>query len=514
MDILKELVEVVNREKIRRIELLTDLPSDALLNQLYQAISDGKFSNDEEASAHFYNGDGRSSAYANLKARLKKRLYNHLFFIDTKKPSYTNRQQAYYEAFRYWAAAKILLGKNARNASVELSYKIWKKAKAFEFTELCMDIAHTLRLHYGGRAGDTRQFEFFNKEYKRYYALYGAENEAEEAYSRIMLDYVHSKASRKDKQAEIRRMFEHLQSYCEHYDSYRLMLYVFLVELAQYSVVNEVENTIAVARRMVQYFEKKEYEASMPLTAGYYQLAYCYLQLGDYVKGRKALEACTNLVEEGTFNWFKYQEHLVLLALRTGKYQEGFEQFQKVRDQSRFSFQSSHIQEYWAILEAYLYYLQLIQAINKEEKTRVRFRLGRFLNEVPIYSQDKQGVNIAILIVQILILLVKKQFIDVVARIEAIEKYCSRHLLQDETRRSYYFIKMLLQIPEAGFHREAVWRKTQYYRKQLEKHSLREAGPSLHSEFIPYEQIWAQLQQYLPDCIPRNYRSRTQKKKS
>lgn len=64
----------------------------------------------------------------------------------------------------------------------------------------------------------------------------------------------------------------------------------------------------------------------------------------------------------------------------------------------------------------------------------------RFLNDVPIFSKDKRGMNIPILIFHILYLILTKRYNDVIDRIVRIEKYTTRYLKKDDNYRSNCFI--------------------------------------------------------------------------
>ncbi len=49
---------------------------------------------------------------------------------------------------------------------------------------------------------------------------------------------------------------------------------------------------------------------------------------------------------------------------------------------------------------------------------------------------------------------------------------------------------MLLQIPQAAFHREAVARKTERYYKMLRSMPLETAQQPHETEIVPYEALW------------------------
>ncbi len=78
----------------------------------------------------------------------------------------------------------------------------------------------------------------------------------------------------------------------------------------------------------------------------------------------------------------------------------------------------------------------------------------------------------------------------VIDRVESLNLYCYRYLRKDDTYRSNCFIKMLLQLPKANFHREAVVRKTEkLYNKLIENPSNLSMQAS-EIEIMPYEMLW------------------------
>ncbi len=146
--------------------------------------------------------------------------------------------------------------------------------------------------------------------------------------------------------------------------------------------------------------------------------------------------------------------------------------------------------ESWKISEAYLLYLLYVGRVSSNSEKAFSFRIAKFLNEVPIFSKDKKGMNIPILIVQILFTIAQQRYDLAIMRMDSIEKYCARYLRKDDTYRSNLFIKMLLCIPQAGFHRVAVSRRAAKYRDLLLKHPLEYANQGHQIEVIPYEVLW------------------------
>ncbi|MEM9527809.1 MAG: hypothetical protein AAGA31_14435, partial [Bacteroidota bacterium] len=118
------------------------------------------------------------------------------------------------------------------------------------------------------------------------------------------------------------------------------------------------------------------------------------------------------------------------------------------------------------------------------------FRINRFLNSTPIYSKDKRGMNVAILSLQIIFYIQKKQYDVAIERIDAIEKYCSRYLYQEDTIRAYYFIRLLLTIPKASFNPSLVMHYAKKRLKALKEVDTFAGNPFHKTEILPYEKLW------------------------
>jgi hypothetical protein len=90
-----------------------------------------------------------------------------------------------------------------------------------------------------------------------------------------------------------------------------------------------------------------------------------------------------------------------------------------------------------------------------------KFSIGKFINETPVYSKDKRGHSITILVLQILFLLQRKKYGEVLDKMDALNMYCYRYLRKGHTFHSNCFIKMVLEIPKGYFNRTAATRKAQ-----------------------------------------------------
>ena len=491
---LMELSQIVTKTKLNTLELPGILGhKNSKLQQFYDLILDGRFREDEDASLFFYAKEKVDPAYQKLRKTLKDRLTNLLFLIDLDAPAYTDRQKAYYECYKEWAAAKILYGKSARIAATSLSRKILKIVRKYEFTELKVDICHTLRLYYGTIEGDVKMFQQYNEEFNASVQLWLEENRAEELYIMLIIGFINSKSTKKDFQETAKAYHQQLLPALEKFDSHQLHFYTRLIEVAIYTSVNDYVNTLKVCTEAIAFFEQKEFTANTALNVFQYEKLICYLQLRQFDEAITTADLCLNYLEEGTFNWFKLYELYFLVYMHSACYACAAEKLKTALEHPAFNKLPENIQETWKIFEAYIFFLETIGLLENngtEGPQHKNFRMTKFLNEMRVFSKDKQGMNIPILMLEILMAIGKKQYSELIDRLEAIDKYRRRYLNGTEIERTNLFLKMLLQLPKNGFQKDLIVTKTQDYLKALDVLPIEIANQAHEIEIIPYEKLW------------------------
>ncbi len=496
METLKEIINVIGRHRVKNIEIIGMSSSrSSKLNELYNGIQSGLFSNDEEAIKHFYGEKSRDSkTYKKLKKRLQKRLINTIFFIDVNQPSYNEIQKAYYSSYKDWAAVKILLGKFARRTAIPIAKRILKNAMKFEFSDLALDVARVLRTHYGAIEINQKKYDKYNSYVKKYSELLNAELIAEEYYQKIVSSYNLSKSDNHEIEKLAIKYTKELKKYTTYLQSYRLNLNAFLTFALRFQIVNDYKNMQNECEKAVHFFEKKKYQASKnAIFLFLFKNLACCVQLKEFEKGEIIAKRCLQQLNEGIRNWFITLEQYLLLSLHTNNLIQAFEIFRKASENKNFDKLYDSESENWRVFEAYLHYFLSIDAIKIPdiEKQKLKpFRLSRFLNDMPVHSKEKRRRNIPILIIHVLFLLQKKDYEKVIDRVESLNLYCYRYLRKDDTFRSNCFIKMLLQLPKANFHREAAIRKTEKLYNKLVENPSNISMQASEIEIMPYEMLW------------------------
>jgi len=488
MRTLKELAQIVKGINLYSKDLLiVDNKRNSKVQQYYEKILSEDFQTDADAALFFYNETPSHSRYKSLKYNLRNVLINTLFFYESK-----DKSNDYLNATLYCSknllASKLLLGLSVKNAGIDLCQKVLRKALEVEYTEYIVAASKSLRVSIGANQGDLEKFNHYNNIYKEQKKILDAESLAEEYYYLLVLPYAKSKEKREDTYSLAKEYQQQLMPLLEKYTSPRLHMFGRIIEVIGYLAVSNHEMVAKLCKEAYTFFKEKRYNYYTPIKMFVHNELISCIQLKDFQQGEEAIKKTLAITRSGGHNWYINQELYLLLALHSKKYDKAYHILYDAISSKAFSKVRFYNKERWEIHKVYIDFLIFIKKITVVEKGR--FRIGKFLNSVPTYSKDKRGLNIPILIAQLLFMIAKKDYDQAIDRFEAIKKYVSRYVGKDHNLRSNCFINMLLQIPAASFHKAGVIRKAQKYYDTLLATPLDVAGQSEEIEIIPYEDLW------------------------
>ena len=272
---------------------------------------------------------------------------------------------------------------------------------------------------------------------------------------------------------------------------YRIKQLIYSIKIIKGYADCDFERIIQYCKEAIQLFTQPDC---------YFQwYRFYYLQkkipaliaLGQYEEAKNTAKMAATLVQRGKLNW-----HIIIIqrleaCFHSGEYQEAYDLY---KAQVKYGCRYPHISEYWYIIRGYLYFFIQVGRIQPYQEER--FNLGRFLNETPAYSQDKTGVNINILLIQILVQMQRGQFGRIIDRVESLQAYARAHTRSRYTLRANIFIKMILKMESASFHRAATERKTAKLWEKLQATPL-SRGQSVAVEIVPYSILWQEMMHLL-----------------
>ena len=501
MDKLIQIIRRFDNYKIRHIDVLNNQESTSRETRLYQQIQKGKINSDDEASRFLFGKDAHKglAKYRTFKAVFKKRVLNTLLFIDGTNPDLDEYQQATYEINREWMGIRTIFKNNMSAVAIPLAEQLLFDVFKYEYAEVAVPLINCLKYGIAMR-GDKKQYAKYQNLYNLYLDMWLAEQKASEYHDLLRMEYVKT-AECKPYMADIARAyFEELKPYMDKHNSAVLHTWGRSIEIYMYSTISDYKNLLDVAERAVAFFYAKPYEIKTPVSIFLHQKMIALMMMRRYPEAIEAIEETLKLRVVGSFNWFKAQESKVSLLLRMHHFTEGYAIYKSVTTMPEFDKVLEGMnKEMWMLFNAYFHLLHKLGKaphlpFNEEDKN---FRIKHLLNNTPTFDSDKNGMHLALLILDICFSMSLRQQSDLIDRIEAIEKFLNRHT--DKTDPSYRFNKfgrMLLEIPKSGFIRSVLEQRTEILLEDL-KSVPYDFGESMYrSEPIGLEEMWG----WLLDC--------------
>lgn len=496
---LQEIIRIIGRKRIKRVEIFNEsgnLDRNNLYYRMYRGIRDGIYRTDEEAAEDLFGCDPSDKRYQMLKSRVNKRLLNNLLFLHNPTSNY---EQAMYYTNRNLVAAKFLMINGGRTSSGSLLKSTLNKARQYSLTEVELECLRILRSQ-ASFLGEVSEYEKYNERFLYVKQLLDAEYFAEECYQKLIIHFAQSSASKPELAEEADGYVQKLKKLTENFHSHSLMLHFFRVRVVASGISMDYENVYKACEDAEKYLKTRP-QLSQNARLGEFALhrMIAAMHMGDYRKGKENADQCLNYFKYGSNNWIIFLEYYFLLCMHTGNYSKALEIYRDVTSHPRFDTLERNRLEKWKIFEGFLRYMAAdINFQEMEDDTfSSRFNIFKFLNEVPIYSRDKRGLNIAILILQVLFLLDRKDFDGIMSRTEALKVYCSRYLKRDENYRSNCFLKMVITMEKKDFDMEETQKISSKYLKKLQTARFSYDGNLANLEIIPYEQLWTSIMKKL-----------------
>lgn len=480
---LKALTKIITPDKIAKIDLFKP-PSTSpnQLHQLYQGIRSGQFLDDQTAANHFFPANEyQSQYYWTLKSRLETQLLNTLIFLEPM-PHETDIQKAHYQCYKTLAVVHQLRARGIQDAAAKQARKALKKALQYDFTLVVFDMANYLQYYYAHLIGDQTKFKKYAEIAKKYQAQLHAEQTAQQYMLEISVHFAQSKTIDPELLLLAKSYIEPLEALLPKFDSNRLHLYTYNLLIMTYEMEANHRKVIATCNRAIDFFTQKT--NAVPASANFifqFKKIPAATLLQDFQTAQSNINAALQDLRPNIRNWHIVLQHQAILGFHAQQLSltaDALDAYQKHKKRP-----NPNLREQWDILEAYYKFMT----------QDTKFRLPRFLNNVPTYSKDKRGHNINILIVQILFLLQSERYDQVQDRIRSLLDYSKRHLRVNEDFRSNCFIKLLTTLPAGGFHLKRILPRAKKYLTKLKSLPLKNAKQPFELEIIPYEMLWAEI---------------------
>lgn len=503
--VLKDLFGFLVKTGFNHDEFVVDLEND-VLKTIIEGIKSDHWKTDQEASLAIFKRKS-DKQYNQCKRQLRDKLVHAILISEVPKQKQNSELATQFiNANRLYVAHNILIAKNHSTAASYLGEILIAQSIRYGFTEFAIKIAQHLIEYYSISNLDKKKVEYYKSVIAEFTLAITWENKTVITYSQMMNLFI-KELSPGTKAIAIADEFKiNAQPIVHKVISNKFHIHYYLIIIFRHIAAQDFKSMDLAAQNGLNYFRSLKLRMFRTENIFLKKRVEANLSLGNIDLCQKLLNEILSQTKEYNSNWFNTLEIQVIILIHQNKYDKAIQEFQKGRKHKAYDTISPITKKRWGLLEAYINFLQ--RTISTSDKpTMSRYKINKFINETPVFSEDKKGRNIQLIIAQLLFYILDKNWDRMEEKIEALQKYGSRYLRKNDLFRSQVFIKMLLEIPKRMYHPEAIIRHTAKYRKRLE-----EIAPNIDLngstlEVIPYEHLWELI---LPNIVPPKY-TRTKK---
>ena len=487
MEDLRKLVQIVTSRGQKSFPLIEiKAKGNSKEADLFIKIKKGELKTDEEAAKNLYNCDPDDYRVKMLKSRLRKKLLNHLFFLDFSDERLKISHRYEQECLSLLFQGRTLMNVGEHKISAKLLQNALKLAEEVEITSTIITCLENLLINYSLTFNSNLYYKT-SKELEKYRKLAACENEAEGLYYTARLELNKSVLSKRKFLPTLKTTLERLHELWKTTNSASIFDYYYILNIIMQESTGNYEQILELTSLSESLLSKgKINKKRFDSRFNKFIMVYAYLRVKDYDKGLAFAEANIEAFNRSTNNWFAFMENYMLLAMHAGRYELAARIYDEATENSFFKKISINAQERWMLYSSYLYF------VNPSKELLKKSYFKKLLSSIPEYSKDKQGFNVAILVLQFLYH-VQQRNLDVLGNlIESVKKYAGRHLRENFSQRSLYFFKLLVLVVKADLDYVEALQKGKVLYEGIQATPV-PGDAYAEIEIIPYEQLWTIL---------------------
>ena len=500
MQLLRDIAEVVTRYRQTDRGEEQFFAADSKCAQLFRCAAtaeqapaaDETCDHDARAAMLIYGTAPTARPYITLKSEVMRHAQRMLLFLDVRRFPLSSRGRAIYRCERRRLVQDLLLRCGAHAPAEALAAALRREAGKHELWRIAVSACNVLRRR-AALDGDEARFEALTREINDCLEVDGAEVEARAMAESIIVRFSRSAAPDFSLAREAREYRRQLEMHCRRRSSYTLRMYCHRLHLLEYEIVQDYAGVLRVCGEFDAWLAESGHASNARRTELHLTRLYCCLFLRKYERGRRHVRESLGELTEGDYNWFALLELNFLLEMHAGDYRAAAGVYRRATARRRQLAAYPQRLEKWRIFEAYLRFACEVGRIDIPEPESLfakKFNIYGFMNDLPVFSRDKRGYNVAITIAHFLFLLRYREFDALLDRAAVLESYNSTWLRQRSHARSHCFVRLLLTVLYRNFDAADIQRRAGKHLDRLVAIKPLYDGAIDGVEVIPYEHLW------------------------
>ncbi len=463
-------------EVLRDIAKLSNYrPNNGLKLELFSLANEQHFGR-LEAAAHFEK-QGKKGQFLVVYKRLKDALLEGI-----TDDSFKNLPTSSQIKFRLWKKhlqTKILILAGRKTAGIKLAIETITIAEKLDQFEIVQSLCKRLIQHYSSIQPNFQKFHKYQTKLNHASAILYDEMKAISVYYDLILCYNKGKSIN-----HLPTAISELKLIALNNNHYKFRFYYYSIINIYAQITNEQEKVIHNNRKAYQFFSKQK--KILPYIYKFnflVDIIPIYLLKKKFADTETTLRNCLTLPPPNSFNHHKTLIYQALLGFHSNKPKIAQHAY-KVAHAKPTKFDSTVIDQRWHLIKGYLALYHKLGLIQFDQP----FRLKSFLNIPEAQGNHNQKANLIIL--ELLHLLVDKEYTKFYAKLERVEAFISKRFKAHEYKRTRYFLRMMKAVTKGNYHGKLVLAHAERQSKLLVKSTESLNVDTIEREIAPYEILW------------------------
>jgi tetratricopeptide (TPR) repeat protein len=465
--------------------------------QLFEAIIAYNFNTDVEASNTVFNIKSNSIKYQKVKKNLLQKVGDASLFV---KPSIKNHFKVYEDFFSLFSVEQLIKVYSLfarRELILPLIEKNFQLSYNFFMHSCTLVMCKNLISYYSSVEPNTKKLEQYSSIYLETINALHQETKADLYYQKINHQFASGKKYNQNKiLQEIKSYIIELEPHEGKVRSYLFHRDYYALQMMYYHTQNKYHEVIEVCDKSIAYINQMPFSAPNQLRQAYKRKTDHQIKLGLYDEALKNIDIILQTEVVGGPSWLNTKYLLISTYILQKKYKEADQNIQIVIQNKQFKIVKSIFKRHISLINVYMYLFKLMDIIPSYEEDP-KSEIKNYIRDYPLFTKDKSGMNIPIIIAQLVEAIANKKNTEIVDRVEALKKYSSRYITKNESIRSNCFINMMLEVVKQNYHPSAIERHTNKYYTKLMANPKDTTDEVNEIEFIPYEDLWNIIMDYL-----------------
>lgn len=453
--------------------------------ELLEHLLSGDCENDDEAAALLYNTNGKDVRYKSLKYRLKQKLLNHLYFVDTERMGIKPAWKIEFSLLSSFLKARILLEEDFWRLGEKMLRKAFHQSQDAAFYDIAMLMASLLEKLYVEK-GNYPAYKHLGEQMEVLQAKLQLEQEARKQWAWAAATLRKSYFARKNLAPQIEEHIKQLEQLWLSSHNYNIFAYYYDLKTLYYryrgaypkllDFLQQVSSLQANELLFAQRFDIWRHRILELET---------YFQLFRIEEGLELAHRYAPLFMPQTRDWYDFYFVFVRLHLFAGAYEQAIQLIEDVfANIKQLRFDKAELQR-WELLAAYVTYA------TRSSRLETYFNADQYYRQLPEYNRSQLSFHITLLILQFAWAVRQQDYMAARERIQFLQSYTNQKLRANVSPRTKLFFRMLKIMIDSDFRQRTTRIKGRYTYRQLQAGYLPDDDFYFEEwELLPYTVLW------------------------